>query len=476
MKRTLLASLAVASVALSCGPAKQSCSPANCIGCCDAEGSCMPGSAVFACGSGAQMCEACSAGQTCTLGHCGFSSAGGGGGGGGSSAVGGGAAAGGGSATGGGGSSPKDGGSTGGGSSSNGGGSAGGGGTGGGTTCADNDKDGALSCGGDCNDNDPNVGPSAFEVPGNGIDDNCDGQVDEAAVACDSAVSTTSALDLAKAIDACGFTTNATVTGNASGRAVVSKFGDSFDLRQGARMVLLSTGKATDQYADTAYEPQDGTDFMMQAQYPFYVAPKCGAAGNPSAANDLQELDLTVKVPQNAHAFTVDFAFFSAEYPEWTCSQFNDRFLLLSGSQANSAIAFPNGMCINGQCDVAYDLIATDTMSASNQLLDICDAPPASLGLANHCSRPVSLLSHTGYSDLRPSQSMTGAALGNIAAGGSTGWRRITAPAKPGETLVLKFIVLDEADGILDTSVLLDNFGWSTTPVGSAVTTDLMAP
>ncbi len=43
----------------------------------------------------------------------------------------------------------------------------------------DDDADGWFSCGGDCDDSDGSVNPSAQEIAGNGIDDNCDGQIDE---------------------------------------------------------------------------------------------------------------------------------------------------------------------------------------------------------------------------------------------------------------------------------------------------------
>ena len=43
----------------------------------------------------------------------------------------------------------------------------------------DNDGDGYTVCGGDCNDSDGSVYPSAVEVCGDGIDNNCNGAVDE---------------------------------------------------------------------------------------------------------------------------------------------------------------------------------------------------------------------------------------------------------------------------------------------------------
>ncbi|MBK6776648.1 MAG: putative metal-binding motif-containing protein [Flavobacteriales bacterium] len=47
-----------------------------------------------------------------------------------------------------------------------------------GTPCTDNDADGFTTCQGDCNDNNLNINPARPELC-NGVDDDCDGQVDE---------------------------------------------------------------------------------------------------------------------------------------------------------------------------------------------------------------------------------------------------------------------------------------------------------
>jgi hypothetical protein len=43
----------------------------------------------------------------------------------------------------------------------------------------DLDGDGYTTCGGDCDDGNPDANPGVAEVPANGIDDNCDGTIDE---------------------------------------------------------------------------------------------------------------------------------------------------------------------------------------------------------------------------------------------------------------------------------------------------------
>jgi hypothetical protein len=49
------------------------------------------------------------------------------------------------------------------------------------TTCFDDDGDGFTEEEGDCNDSDPNMSPDSIEIEDNGVDDNCDGNMDPSA-------------------------------------------------------------------------------------------------------------------------------------------------------------------------------------------------------------------------------------------------------------------------------------------------------
>src|SRR6185312_5654050 len=69
--------------------------------------------------------------------------------------------------------------------------------------------------------------------------------------------------------------------------------------------------------------------------------PKASAAcpGLSNKTRDLIDVKLEIKVPANAKGLQFDFDFYSSEWPEYVCSEFNDSFIAyLSGK------AFNNGM------------------------------------------------------------------------------------------------------------------------------------
>lgn len=56
---------------------------------------------------------------------------------------------------------------------------------------------------------------------------------------------------------------------------------------------------------------------------------------------------------------------------------------------------------------------------------------------------------------------MPGAGNDTSTNGGATGWLSSQAPVQPGEAFTLELMIWDTGDGILDSSVLIDNFSWA---------------
>jgi hypothetical protein len=186
-----------------------------------------------------------------------------------------------------------------------------------------------------------------------------------------------------------------------------------------------------------------------------------------TTAYDIQELRVRMKVPQNAKSFTYDFNFFSAEYPEFVCTRFNDRFIALLSSGALAPASMPPGSCRSDpgtpQCNVSFDANG-QPVTINNGFFDICKSNGG-----NTCSQSPSLLAKTGY-DRNDFASYDGFSDGPV--GGATGWLTTTAPVNPGEEITLRFIILDEGDASYDSAVLIDNFAWQ----GKAVTAPVTIP
>jgi hypothetical protein len=334
----------------------------------------------------------------------------------------------------------------------------------------DNDGDGISEDQGDCNDGDETVGPEAIEVAGDFVDNDCNNQIDEPLVPCDDvALNDGAAGDFAKAMGICDnrFLVSAQLSGSLAGaRRIITAFGtnnvnDTLNRpSEGQKMVHLATGQANtnahDQGTsfDGAFAGGDGVGQCISVAHP---APKGAPANNcgeadPQAVCDATELRLTLKVPQNAQSFSFNFQFLSSEYKFFRCSQFDDTFLALLTSQALGAeqnISFDNG---------------GNVVSVNNGFFDICfdDNQNVNGGPPNDCSiDPVATLAGTGYN-------VNGGAQSDSA--GATVQLTTTSPVVPGETITLRFIIFDEGDDILDSSVLIDNFLWQATPAAGPVT------
>jgi len=314
--------------------------------------------------------------------------------------------------------------------------------------------------------------PANFDVPGNGCDDDGDGTVDNG-YDCDKGFAATGpAADMAKAIGLCKTATNgswgvvsATYTnGYQSATApateqhgILPKFGSVLKPRQGSTLGALSSGWARE-YDGTATEVFKGGKSMQSgagAAPPGFPkdSPACPNTSTNKTVNDVATLKLVIKVPANVKGFAFDFNFFSGEWPEFVCTTFNDAFIAFLKSAA-----FNNGTADN----ISFDS-KKNPVSVNNGFFDRCS--PKALSCFNFppnyqaCNGGDAELKGTGFYD--PADNCgTG---NNDSGGGGTGWLTTMAPVQANETMTLEFMIWDTGDHIYDSSVLVDNWTWQTT-------------
>jgi len=350
----------------------------------------------------------------------------------------------------------------------------GGGGQGGGGGCPDNDHDGYSTCDGDCNDSNPLINPGAFDFP-NGVDDDCDGGKDNPKIVCGQGLQYTSQdpYDYAKALDICQTTTegatgknkiwglisaefrlaDGTGTPNGQQHSIEQKLGNVLGPRQNQNFVFLSTGYAatpSDPYWDIN-TPQTGTDTGTSSPTPLGFPTNkvnCPLPVSNTAYNPVN-LRLRLRTPTNANSFAFDSGFWSAEYPEYACSVYNDLFVVLVQTNASG---LPNNH------NVVFDAQGTPgsvNLSFFNRCLAGATGCYGTPGF-NFCSGNTNELSGTGYGDLDGAQPC-GAP---TTIGGGTGWLTTQVPILAGEVITVEFMVWDSSDGIYDSAAMLDWFRW----------------
>jgi hypothetical protein len=337
----------------------------------------------------------------------------------------------------------------------------------------DQDHDGYTPAGGDCNDCNPSINPAAIQIPNDPTDYACNGMPGVVASCAAGANGMRDATSLAQAMDQCDprFFKGAMLVGPSDSRArkVVGTFG-VLQPRAGANMALISNGIAAakgDPDFDTMNEEDPGTAFADTNTWANPAPTLMGAAGcsqtQPATVNDYTELVVKLKAPSNVNSFSFDFQFFSAEYPVWVCTMYNDEFLVLQESQGEFQTA----------TNIAFDM-QKNPVTVNNGFFTVCTNDP-SKPQTQHCQHPVSDISGTGFED-PPGAGFGGAGPPppTTIPGGSTGWLSTTSPVSPGEDVTLHFIIFDEGDHVLDSAALIDNFRWGTSVVTTPTTGPIM--
>lgn len=337
--------------------------------------------------------------------------------------------------------------------------------------------------------------PLNYDIPGNNCDDDGDGKVDNTIV-CDGMLPTGAQAGTApQMLNAMGICQNADAThwgivsatltnghvSNAPGdsnfayqHGILSTFGTAVKPQEGSALGVLSSGTAD------INDTQDNGPYFKGMKTGMQTMGGDVPTGYPKAAagcslshnvNDVINLKTTIKVPANANGFSFDFNFFSGEWPEYVCTDFNDSFIAYLQSKAFHPDAG------TGADNISFDSKG-NPVSVNIGFFSVC-TPGSTTGCAGFkpgksvCTAGPGGLAGTGFDDtgnwcpLDPNMS---------SGGGSTGWLTSTAPAQPGETLSLEFIIWDTGDQQYDSSVLLDHFIWQPEVSATPVTTPSPPP
>ena len=173
-------------------------------------------------------------------------------------------------------------------------------------------------------------------------------------------------------------------------------------------------------------QPTEGSDFAYLYTGAVGQGPQIGTDLGPSGqTGDRSTLTVVLQAPPTANSARFDFYFLSAEYPEFVNTSYNDAF------EANIiGTAFTGNAAIDSQ---GNDVTVNSAYFTITQSAD---------------------LQGTGFDN------------GN---GGGTDWLTMVVPVDPNDTVTFEFTIYDVYDGIYDSSVLLDNFAWSTADIDTPV-------
>jgi hypothetical protein len=333
------------------------------------------------------------------------------------------------------------------------------------------DDDGFTVADGDCNDFASLVNPGAYDVPNNGVDDDCDG-ADAKSESCDDALELAAAdpLMAARAIELCqvsaenskrwGVVSARWTTPDGMGKpgdplmhGLLPGFASAFAPRAGQRLLALSSGVArapgqtgsTRDCSDTF--PVDSTDLPKAFEG---TSSSCEIEDAATTVVDAIALEVRVRMPTNASALSFDSAFFTDEYPAYICTPFNDFFQLIV--QPQRAGGTPDGNVVFDRDDNA--------VSVNNSLLGVC-APGRHGDKDFACPMGFEPLVGTGFEDcafsLVTPSGFSGIFGRDQKYGASTGWLNTEFAVSPGEVVTLRFSIWDSGDSSLDSLAIVDH-------------------
>lgn len=334
------------------------------------------------------------------------------------------------------------------------------------------DTDSFSVADGDCNDFDDVVNPGAYDVPGNGVDEDCDGS-DAKSDSCDENLdlAANDPLMAAQAIELCktasesdrrwGVISARWTTPDGAGKpgsdllhGLLPNLGSHYAPRHGQRLLALSSGvaRAPGQAGATRdcsdQLPADSTDLPEGFEG---KSTSCDISDQVSTVVDAVALELRVRVPSNADAISFDSAFFTDEYPDFICSPFNDFF---------QVVVLPKRPGSGKEGNIVFDQDG-NAVSVNNSLLRVC-SPGEHGGKEFKCPLGRMSLAGTGVDNCAGTALLPGGIFDQADGmraeyGASTGWLNTAFAVKPAEILTMRFTIWDSGDSALDSVSIVDH-------------------
>jgi hypothetical protein len=235
--------------------------------------------------------------------------------------------------------------------------------------------------------------------------------------------------------------------------------------REGEKVLLMSSGLLPppdedgavllvdgDVYSDVSWDEAWDSDTMPPPMNPSKGSPDplgftgCDMVGDCSNTLETQwnlglgEVDdkmwirFELTAPSKAkgaaadvRGYSFEFAYFSAEFPEYVDTEYNDIFVVWQASEdytGNVTFIDDQPLTVTGLWPIDY-------------VGECPDADPNCVGADEHL-----------------------AGTGHRLDGGATGWYRATSGVNPGETFTLSFGIFDMGDALYDTTAIVDNWRW----------------
>ena len=213
-----------------------------------------------------------------------------------------------------------------------------------------------------------------------------------------------------------------------------NQFFNSFNRQAKTKIDNLDTDNLTESSA-----PEDW--YLFHDSTPIHRIAGFLLKNRENPVRDSVMLELVVRAPNNAAAFSIDINFHSAEFPEYVCKGFNDFFVMLLDSTFTSTD-------MNLQNPADKNLAMDENKNSVGINL-------AKSGLFKVCKNKV--FPPTNFPGCLDDTELQGT---GFEGHGATGWLVSRGNIVPGEEFKIRMAIWDTGDHIYDSLVVLDNFKW----------------